>query len=233
MIFDVYCDESRPDLLSSSKPGAKYMLIGSLWLPNSCREEYKREIHALGNKHKIGNEFKWQKVVPSKLDFYMDLIDWFFDKKDQLRFRCIAVDHSSVDLQSYHLSDQELGFYKFYYQLLHHWIEDFNEYNVFVDFKMNRRRDRLLDLRNCLANANLSSKVNSVQAVESKKTILLQLVDVLTGISAYRLNGEINFKSAKYSLLLKCEELLGKQISNTAKSVHKFNVFEINLSGGW
>ncbi|RKY06519.1 MAG: DUF3800 domain-containing protein [Planctomycetota bacterium] len=233
MIFDVYCDESRPDLLSSKKPGAQYMLIGSLWLPNACRDEYKKEIHALGNKHKIGGEFKWQKISPSRLNFYKELIDWFFDKKDQLRFRCIAVDHSKVDLQTYHLSDQELGFYKFYYQLLHHWIQDFNEYNIFIDFKLNRRRDRLSDLRSCLASANLSSKVNRVQAIGSNESVLLQLADVLTGISAYRLNNGINIKSAKHELLLKCEELLGKPISNTAKSVHKFNVFEIDLSGGW
>lgn len=233
MIFDVYCDESRPDLLSSSKPGAQYMLIGSLWLPNACREEYKKEIHALGNKHKIGSEFKWQKVSPSKIDFYKELIDWFFEKQDQLRFRCIVVDHAKVDLQSYHLNDQELGFYKFYYQLLHHWIEDFNEYNIFIDFKMNRRRDRLFDLRSCLASANLSSKVNRVQAIESHKTVLLQLADVLTGISAYRMNNRINQEAAKHELLLKCEEWLGKKIERTTKSVHKFNVFEIDLSGGW
>lgn len=233
MIFDVYCDESRPDLLSSSKPCAQYMLIGSLWLPTTYRNDYKKEIIALGNKYKIGNEFKWQKISPSKLDYYKELIGWFFSKGEQLRFRCIAVDHAKVDLQSYHLNDQELGFYKFYYQLLHHWILDFNEYNIFVDFKMNRRRDRLFELKNCLSNSNLSSKVNRVQAIESNKSNLLQLVDVLTGISAYRLNNTINEESAKYKLLLRCEELLGKHISSTAKNFHKFNVFEINLSGGW
>ncbi len=233
MIFDVYCDESRPDLLSSDKPQAKYMLIGSLWLPNDRREHFKIEIHSLRNKHKIGGEFKWQKVSPSKINFYKELIEWFFSTGDQLRFRCIVVDHSKVDLETYHLNDQELGFYKFYYQLLHHWILDFNEYNFFVDFKKNRRRDRLADLRNCLANANLLSKVNCVQAIASNESVLLQLADVLIGIAALRLNNLFNIKSSKYELLLECERLLGNQITNTTKSTRKFNVFEINLSGGW
>lgn len=233
MIFDVYCDESRPDLLSSANPQAQYMLIGSLWLPTEKRECFKKQIHALRDKHKIGGEFKWQKISPSKIDFYEDLIKWFIDMGDQLRFRCIAVDHSKVDLESYHLNDQELGFYKFYYQLLHHWILDFNEYNFFVDFKMNRRQNRLADLRNCLANANLSSKVNRVQAIASNESVLIQLIDVLTGIAAYRLNNILNEKSAKYRLLLECESLLGKQISKTTRNARKFNVFEINLSGGW
>ncbi len=67
MKFDVYCDESRPDLLSSSNPRARFMVIGSLWLPRETRGALKSAIH-------------------------------------------------------------ELGFYKFYDQLLHHWILDFNEY---------------------------------------------------------------------------------------------------------
>lgn len=233
MIFDAYCDESRPDLLSSNKPQAKYMVIGSIWLPTEKRYCFKKEIHTLRNKYKIGGEFKWQKVSPSKVDFYKKLINWFFAMKDDLRFRCIAVDHTKVNLESYHLNDQELGFYKFYYQLLHHWIQDFNQYNFFVDYKTNRRYDRLIDLHRCLANSNLSSKVNRVQAIGSDESVLLQLADVLTGIAAYRLNNKINEKSAKYQLLLDCEELLGKQISNTNRNTSKFNVFKINLSGGW
>ncbi len=30
MKFEVYCDESRPDLLRSQQPRAQYMVIGSL-----------------------------------------------------------------------------------------------------------------------------------------------------------------------------------------------------------
>lgn len=233
MIFDVYCDESRPDLLSSRHPKAKYMLIGSLWLQKDLREKFKREIHDLRNKHKIGGEFKWQKVSPSRIKFYKELIGWFNAMGEQLRYRCIVVEHEQVKLKLYHNNDQELGFYKFYYQLLHHWIYDFNEYYFFVDYKANRNRNALSDLQKCLDCANLSSEVKLVQAVHSKESVLIQLVDVLTGLAAYRLNGSVNGNSAKCELLCEMERLLGNTIRATAKDSPKFNVFKIDLLGGW
>jgi len=176
MIFDVYCDESRPDLLSSQKPHAKYMLIGSLWLPHEKKDEFKREIHAFRNKHKIGGEFKWQKVSPSKIKFYKDLVGWFNGMGTLLRYRCIVVNHKQVDLKLYHNNNQELGFYKFYYQLLHHWIYDFNKYNIFVDCKTNRNRDSLKDLKRCLSLANLSSEINQVQATHSNDDLYFMTI---------------------------------------------------------
>ena len=65
MRFDVYCDECRPDLLSSQQPPARYMVIGSLWLRTEDREAFKVAIHELRDKHKVGGEIKWQKVSPS------------------------------------------------------------------------------------------------------------------------------------------------------------------------
>ena len=233
MIFDVYCDESRPDLLSSKKPQAKYMLIGSLWLPYDKREGFKKDIHDLRNKHKVGGEFKWQKVSPSRIDFYKELIGWFNAMGEQLRYRCIVVEHKQVDLKLYHNNSQELGFYKFYYQLLHHWIFDCNEYNFFVDCKTNRNRNSLKDLKRCLSSSNLSSVVRQIQAIHSKESVLIQLVDVLTGIAAYRLNETIDIKSGKFKLLCELERLLGCQIRPTSRGEQKYNVFRIDLGGGW
>lgn len=233
MKFEVYCDESRPDLLSSSNPQAKYIVIGSLWLRADDRDEFKSTIQGLRNKHKIGGEFKWQKVSPSKKDFYTDLISWFVSLGSRLRFRCIAVDQNKVNLMRYHDNDQELGFYKFYYQMLHHWIMDFNEYAVFCDFKSNRQRDRLHVLRECLSASNLSSRVSNVQAIRSDKSVLLQLADVLTGAAAARLNDTLTPDSAKYEVVFSLEQSLDCHIQHTRKNEQKFNVFVIDLRGGW
>ncbi|MCP5003134.1 MAG: DUF3800 domain-containing protein [Planctomycetes bacterium] len=233
MKFDIYCDESRPDLLSSKNATSKFMVIGSLWLKTANRSAYKEGIHDLRNKHLIGGEFKWQKASPSKLPFYLELIDWFYKQGDNLRFRCIAVEHQKVNLLHYHDNDQELGFYKFYYQLLHHWILDFNEYAVFCDFKSNRRRDRLHVLKRCLEFSNLSSSIKNVQAVRSKESVLTQLTDVLTGVAAARLNETIFDDSAKGKIACLLEENLNKKIGHTWKNEQKFNVFVIDLQGGW
>ena len=233
MKFEVYCDESRPDLLCSQHSTAQYMVIGSLWLPSKNRDQMKADIHALRNKYRMGGEFKWQKVSPSRIDFYRELIDWFVTMRDDLRFRCIVVEHQQVDLLRFHNNDQELGFYKFYYQMLHHWILDFNQYSVFCDFKSNRVGTRLSGLQRCLANANFLSEVVNVQAVRSKESVLIQTADVLTGIAAAKLNNKLMVGSAKWELVLHMEQGLGRQIAPTYQNEQKFNVFNINLGGGW
>ncbi len=233
MKIDVYCDEAYPDLFSSTKPQAKFMILGSLWLQTDSREGYKQAIHDLRDRYLIGGEFKWRKVTPSKIDFYKSLISWFYDQKDNLRFRCIAIDYSQVDLMKFHDNDQELGFYKFYYQMIHHWIHDFNEYAMFCDFKSNRRRDRLNVLQKCLAHSNLSATIKIVQAVRSKESVLIQLTDLLIGIVSARLNQGTNTSPAKLELLKHLETLLGRKFSSTSLNEKKFNVFKINLNGGW
>ena len=233
MNFEIYCDENRPDLLSSQKPLAQYMVIGSLWLKTEDRDVFKKEIHVLREKHKIGGAFKWQKISTSRINFYKALIDWFYEKGEELRFRCIAVEHDKVDLIRYHENNHELGFYKFYYQMLHHWIMDFNKYAVFCDFKVNRYRDRLHVLKRCLGNSNLSAEVSNVQAIRSKESVLIQLCDVLTGITSARLNNSLKRGSAKSEVLEYLETKLGKTIRHTVRSEQKFNVFVIDLQGGW
>lgn len=233
MRFDVYCDESYPDLFASQKPPAQFMVIGSLWLPAESRREIKEAIHSLCNKHKIGGEFKWQKISRSRELFYQELVDFFFALKDRLRFRCIAVDHTQVNLVHYHASDQELGFYKFYYQMLRHWLDDFNEYAIFCDCKRNRDPQRLEVLRKCLDASILSSTVFNVQAVCSNESVLIQLVDVLTGIASARLNQTLRAGSAKERLVQHFERHLERRIERTSKAEQKYNVFVIKLEGGW
>jgi hypothetical protein len=233
MKFDVYCDESRPDLFCSKAPSATYLVIGSLWSHREARDKLKAEIHALRDKYKVGGEFKWQKVSPSRLEFYNGLVSLFFGEGDRLRFRCIAVDRTKVDLLKYHQDDQELGFYKFYYQLLHHWILDFNEYAIFCDFKRNRDMRRLAVLQKCVASSNLSASLSSVQATRSDESVLIQLADVLVGAASSKLNGSLAAGSAKHQLVEYIESKLGRPIAATAKGESKFNVFVIDPKGGW
>lgn len=234
MKFEVYCDESRPDLLSSQHPPVRFLVIGSLWLQSDARQEFKDAIHSLRDKHKIGGEFKWQKVSPSRLDFYRELVDWFMNiGSERFRFRCIAVEHEKVNLVKFHDNDQELGFYKFYYQMLHHWILDFNEYSIFCDFKQNRLRNRLHLLQNCLDYSNLSSNVINVQAIRSEESVLIQLADVLTGAAAARLNCTLRQGSSKAKVVEQLELAIGNKIKPTVKNEQKYNIFKIDLQGGW
>jgi len=233
MDFDVYCDESRPDVLCSHKTTFDYLVIGSLWLPREHRGALKAAIHELRDKHKIGGEFKWKKISPSRVAFYEELASLFFGAGDLLRFRCIAVDRRKINLQAFHNNDQELGFYKFYYQLLHHWIQDNNDYQIFCDHKINRDMTRLPVLRQCLAASNLLSNISAVQAVRSHEAVLLQFTDILTGAASARINQSLKEGTSKTVIVAAIEKKLGRPIAPTTWSEQKFNLFKINPGGGW
>ncbi len=231
MDFEVYCDESRQELFRCKKPNStEYVLIGSLWLEASKREEYKNEIKKLRLEHNLRGEFKWQKVSPSRKNFYLQLIHLFFDS--DMRFRVIVLAASELDSVKFHQADDELMFYKFYYQLLHHWILDRNTYRIFVDVKTNRVHNRLKTLKDVLSNANLLSNILQVQALPSCEVDFLQLVDVLIGAVSYSFHNR-NRNPVKLQVIEKIEKSLGHPIQSTRKSEEKFNVFRFQPTGGW
>lgn len=233
MEFEVYCDEAMPDLFTSEKPPARHLMIGSLWLPATLRNEIKGKVADLREKHDVWGEIKWRKVSPSRLPFYLDLIDLFHGYGQDLRFRCVAVDLMQID-KNWFNHDDELGFYKFYYQVLHHWILDFNNYRVFCDTKSNRDPGRLGVLKQCLDRANLSSHIGSVQALPSRQVVMIQLCDLLLGAASSRINSTLTVDSAKEQLVRRLESHLGVGcLLPTAKDVEKFNIFKIRLQGGW
>jgi hypothetical protein len=61
-------------------------------------------------------EFKWKTVSPSRQEFYCALVRLFFEQ--DMLFRCIVLPASRVDCETVREGDEELMFYKFYYQLL-------------------------------------------------------------------------------------------------------------------
>lgn len=231
MDFEVYCDESHGDLLASQNRQVKFLVIGGLWISAVQRRNLKASIHALREKHKIGGEFKWHKVSARDLQFYSELIDLFIHKGDQVRFRCIVVDPLKVDLEKYHDGDSELGFFKFYYQLLTHWIGSGNNYKVFCDYKVKTAK-RLQRLALYLNREHQYSIIQPVQAIHSSESVLIQLADVLTGLAAARLNEAFDSSSPKGKLVAYLEEKLGSKIEPTYRSETKFNVFAIEPSGG-
>ena len=235
MKFEIYCDESRQDLFwSKASKSGKYLLIGGLWLPGDLRNDVKEHVRVLKEQYNVYGEIKWQKVSASHLDFYLDLVDLFLAFGSNLRFRCIAIEAAKVDMVRYHDADQELGFYKFYYQLIHHWILDFNDYIIFCDVKTNRRGDRLRTLQRCLDRANLSSTITSVQAIPSHESTLIQLTDFLLGATGARLNNSIISMGAKEQVIRRLEQSLGvEKLHHTPKAAQKFNIFIIDLGGGW
>ena len=51
-MIEIYCDESRQDLLVSRKPEYTYTLIGSLWMTKAIRLELSGQIKTLREQYK-------------------------------------------------------------------------------------------------------------------------------------------------------------------------------------
>lgn len=230
-MIEIYCDESRQDLLVSKNPSHIYTLIGSLWMSEGIRHDLTRRIYELRKQYDVWGEIKWSKVSRSKLEFYKRLIDLFLETKNMPYFRCICIDSRKVDNGLFNEGDGELGFYKFYYQVLYHWIDKHPiTCRVFCDAKENRVKDRLKTLYKFLQNTS-NGTVTAIQALRSSDTPMLQLCDLLLGMASASLNESVASGSAKYELITYFENTVGSNISPTCQSEHKFNVFCIKLRG--
>jgi hypothetical protein len=81
MLFDIYCDESRQDLIvekSSVNDYNRFVCIGGIMMPTEKREVLKNAIKDLKEKHNLYGELKWGNVSPNKINFYLELVDLFY-----------------------------------------------------------------------------------------------------------------------------------------------------------
>ena len=225
-MIEVYCDESRPETIFSQNSVDRYMIIGGIWVNHSERKKVKNKISYLKKKYGIHGEVKWTKVSPMSLEFYKEVLNYFF-KNENLRFRCIVVDSYKLDLEKYHNSDGELGFYKFYYELLNKWIEGNEVYRIYLDNKSNKDGNRLHELKSILNKVSFSS-IESVLSINSNESIFVEIVDILIGAVGYKYHN-YGRSEAKNTLLEIIENNIGGPISGTAPTERKFNVFKIIL----
>lgn len=176
MDFEIYCDESRQELFRTERATeGKYVLIGGIWIEASKRAHFKGLIKQFRDHYDVWGEFKWNRVSSSRLDFYLDLVRLFF--REDMRFRCILLARDEMDALRFHHADEELMFYKFYYQLLHPWILDLNRYRIFLDLKTNRVPDRLRTLKKASTMHSLlqaaevpPKRINSTRVEQSEST---------------------------------------------------------------
>ncbi|WP_270694458.1 MULTISPECIES: DUF3800 domain-containing protein, partial [unclassified Aeromonas] len=114
-IFNVYCDES----CHLENDGQSAMVLGAVWCPLDKRSEIVRRLREIKQKHGLAPDFevKWTKVSQSKLAFYRDLLDYFFDD-DDLHFRGLVIpDKSQLNHEAFGQSHDD-WYYKMYFVML-------------------------------------------------------------------------------------------------------------------
>jgi len=189
----IFADESSTDKL-------RYMFIGGIWVDEQtyfqvleeCKN-FKRE-----NNWDEQTKFNWKNVSKKTLPQYCRFIDIFF--KYNLQFNCIIIDRKEIDLKANEDKDAELGFYKFYYQLLRKNSKPNAPYYIYLDRRTNREPNRLEKLKSFLQQdthpidfwgirtTNKGLDVKALEFVNSKSYELIQFSDILMGAISYHYN---------------------------------------------
>ncbi len=93
------------------------MVLGAVYCSTDKRRAISSGIRDFKSKHGLAHDFeiKWTKVSASRVGFYKDLIDYFYDDAD-LGFRVVIADKSTLDYERYSQTHDE-WYYKMYFQL--------------------------------------------------------------------------------------------------------------------
>jgi len=224
-VFNVYCDES----CHLEHDRQSVMLLGAIWSPLKKTREIADSIRDIKERHGLGRHFeiKWTKVSPGKVDFYIDLVDYFFKEPD-LHFRALIVaDKAGLQHEAYGQTHDE-WYFKMYFTMLKAILRPNASYQIYLDIKDTRSAPRIEKLWDVLCNNayDFSREIfQKVQTVRSHEVEQIQLADLLTGAVAYA-NRNLSGSSAKKRLVEIIRERSGYSLTrSTLYKAEKLNLF--------
>lgn len=204
------------------------MVLGALWCFHAKAAEHNAAIADLKKRHHLSPffEIKWSKVSAAKLDFYTDLITYFFDTPT-MGFRAWVIPDKSILTHQTFQQTHDDWYYKMYFYLIRNLINPKMRYRIFLDIKDTRSRAKLAELREVLHNAHYDFSreiIQNVQHVHSHDIGLMQLCDLLLGAVSYQARG-LAGNPGKEALLSQLRARTGLSLTcSTLPSVRKFNL---------
>jgi len=223
--INIYCDESchlENDQQSS-------MFLGGVWCPLEKTKEIFKRIKEYKIKHGLKSNFeiKWTKVSPKKVDFYLDIVDYFFDD-DDLHFRCLVVpDKKKLKHEKFN-QDHDDFYYKMYFGMLKTILDPKDRYKIFVDIKDTCGSQKIKKLHEVLCNSLYDfdrNIVEDIRLVRSHEVSVIQITDLLLGAVAYNFRG-LNTSSSKLKIINRIKERSGYNLNKTTLlKENKLNLF--------
>lgn len=199
------------------------MFLGSVNCAYPQIRRHTKRIDELKKAHNFYAEIKWSNVSQSKIRFYLDLIDYFFDT--DLRFRSIGIKKSLIRVDDNTTYDD--FYYKMYYYLLNYKIDTLDHYNVYLDIKDSLSAVKVRRLKEIL---NVKYGVfRNVQNICSNESLLMQLTDFIMGAISYNMNDKLRRNQAKVAIIERIKKHLNSQSLSTTNYSDKLNLFFINL----
>ncbi|MBF0550170.1 MAG: DUF3800 domain-containing protein [Deltaproteobacteria bacterium] len=225
-IFNIYCDES----CHLENDRQKAMVLGAIWCPLEKRREIAVRLREFKQKHLMPASFevKWTKVSPAKQDFYLDMIDYFFDN-DDLHFRALIVpDKAKLHHDAFPGQDHDIWYYKMYFDMLKIILRPDARYRIYMDIKDTRGAEKIAKLRDVLCNNmyDFSRQViERLQLVRSHEIEQLQLADLLIGAISY-LNRGFQSNAGKMAVIQRMQKRSGYALTkSTLLREEKINLF--------
>ncbi len=231
-LYNIYCDES----CHLENDRQKVMVLGGIWCLKDKAQEISKRIREKKQEHGLPQEFeiKWTKVSPAKRDFYLDVVDYFFDD-DDLHFRALIVpDKSKLKHSEFHQTHDD-WYYKMYFDMLKVIISPEYKYRIYLDIKDTRGGRKIEKLHEVLSNENYDfsrSIIEFMQLVLSHDVQMIQLADLLIGAISY-LNRGLSGNAAKEAIIARIKERSGYSLTQTTLyRENKMNLFIWKASEG-
>lgn len=224
MSIAIYCDES----CHLENDESKVMGLGAVWAERSSVRMLSAQLRDIKARHNAKGELKWTKVSKSKIDFYQEVIDWFFNN-EKIHFRCLLVpDKSALNHDSFNSGSHDNFYYKMFFSLLNKIISPVDKNEIYIDIKDTRSRFKLNKLREVLCNDRYDftgELISRVQHVRSHELELMQLCDLLVGALVYS-HRNLDTNYGKVAVCKRIESHLGRTLlTSTPLSNQKFNIF--------
>lgn len=195
-LSDIYIDET-------SQNNHHYLLLGGIIIPTPNVAEINNAVMDHRLPELPSGEAKWAKVSKSKLPAYKRLVDAFFDdpRFGPVHFHSLVVDTHEQNHIAFNDGSREIGFNKEIYQLASKFARLYGTlFHLYPDQRktnsdpnelrliLNRGRKKQGDQRDW--------PFRRCQFRDSKKCLPLQVVDILSGAIAFRINGHFDAPNA-------------------------------------
>lgn len=236
MNVNIYCDESCH--LENDKENI--MVLGAVYCPTEKKEEIFERLLSFKKKHRLipkhkknakenrsYYELKWNKVSQSKIEYYKDVINYFFDD-DDLSFRVLVVpDKNELDYEKFNHT-HDTFYYKMYFGMLKAILNPKDSHYIYIDIKDTKSRDKVHKLEQVLRNDKYDYQKNiikRVQQVRSHEVEILQLADLLIGAVGYINRGLAQSKAKNELIDLIKQRSKYSLVKSTLLKEKKFNIF--------
>lgn len=223
--YNVYCDESCH--LENDRQSV--MALGAVWCPLGKVREITTRIREIKERHNLKPDFeiKWTKVSPAKQQFYLDILDYFFDD-DDLHFRVLVIpDKTKLRHTDYQQSHDD-WYYKMYFDMLKVILEPNSAFRIYLDIKDTRSEKKIKRLHKFLCDHVQDHDchiVEKLQSVRSHEAAILQLADLLIGALNYA-NRHLTTSTAKSALVRRLAKRSGYDLTrSTLVRESKVNIF--------